>query len=193
MIESTTPHSKKQIKNLKAIEPPALSETLSEDKLNDSLANHFEVYISNVNSKEEEHQREISELKAQIEKLKLNASPAKSMMSSLSPVRARKSIISEQQQNQQQNELESSSEQEKENIKVSTPQQQNNRIVSIGLSKTVLNPNRLNALSNNSKLNASFKGKKERELLQESNDSKTAFEDTEDDDADDIFVILEDN
>jgi hypothetical protein len=114
-------------------------------------------------------------------------------MSSLSPVRARKRIISEQQQNQQQNELESSSEQEKENIKISTPQQQNNRIVSIGLSKTVLNPNRLNALSNNSKLNASFKGKKERELLQESNDSNTAFEDTEDDDADDIFVILEDN
>jgi hypothetical protein len=92
------------------------------------------------------------------------------MMRSLSPVRARKSIISEQQQNQQQNELESSSEQEKENIKISTPQQQNNRIVSIGLSKTVLNPNRLNA-----------------------NDSNTAFEDTEDDDADDIFVILEDN
>ena len=118
------------------------------------------------------------------------------MMSSLSPVLgARKNIINEQQQ--QQNELESSSEQEKENIKISTPQQQNlpqnNKIVSIGLSKTVLNPNRSNALSNNNKLNASFKGKKERELLQESNDSNTAFEDTEDDDADDIFVILEDN
>ena len=117
---------------------------------------------------------------------------------SSSPVK--KDLDVKQQRPQHQSELlDSSNEQEKENIQqFSTPQPTiaNNKVVSIGLSKTVLNTNRsINAMNNNNnaKFNASFKQKKERELLQESNDSNTAFEDTEDDDADDIFVILEDN
>ena len=177
-----------RLRQLKAIEP---SENLNEDILNNSLASHFDVFISNVNSKEEEYQKVITTLKAENEKLKAV---------SLSPVK--KDLDVKQQRPQHQSELlDSSNEQEKENIQqFSTPQPptiaNNNKVVSIGLSKTVLNTNRsINAMNNNTnaKLNASFKQKKERELLQESNDSNTAFEDTEDDDADDIFVILEDN
>lgn len=180
-----------RLKQLKAIE---YSENVNEDILNNSLANHFDVFISNVNSKEEEYQKVINALKAENEKLKTI---------SLSPVKKDLGITKQRQQEPEQQQrqselLDNSIDQEKENIQqVSTPQSNSiapskNEVVSIGLSKTVLNRNRINMMNNN-KLNSSFKQKKERELLQESNDSNTAFEDTEDDDADDIFVILEDN
>jgi Ser-tRNA(Ala) deacylase AlaX len=81
----------------------------------------------------------------------------------------------------QQRSLQHEEEEEKENLN-STPI--NTKVVQIGFSKTVSNGK------------SHLKRTKEQELLQESNDSNTAsvaFEDTEDDDADDIYVILEDN
>ena len=54
-----------QLKQLKAIEP-----NVDDENLNTSLANQVDVYIANVNSKEEDYQRKINALKTENEKLK---------------------------------------------------------------------------------------------------------------------------
>ena len=183
IIDEHVTSPKKEFKQLIAIE-----QNSNEENLNSSLVSNFDAFISNVNTKEEEYINKIKDLEVENKKLKSIVTPSKP------------DVFNERKPS----ELLENSNDEKENIQVSTPNKINNnsnnnnnssKVVSIGLSKTVL-ANKINSTNNilmQAKAGPSLKRTKERELLQESNDSNTAFEDTEDDEDNDIFVILEDN
>ena len=163
-----------EFKQLRAIEPAC-----DEENLNNSLANNFDTFISNLNTKEEEYRQQINALKAENESLKQKCVAA-SPPPPPPPSPLRKDILMDQ------------SGDGKESITHNSTPNNSSKVVSIGLSKTVVMGNKMGAASPQNRQNSAalLRRTKERELLQESNDSNTAYEDTEDDE-EDIFVILD--